>query len=90
MDDGKLSEGSYRATVLIIAIVCISITVLSSIIFIPVTFALENEEREIVGYWMLISEETKSLVLEAIKSFHHKIQQDKAERDESLNKTEKY
>jgi hypothetical protein len=69
MEEGRMSEDSYRMTVLIIAVTCICITVISSIIFIPVTFALDNEEKEIVQYWMVISDDTKAYVLENIKKF---------------------
>lgn len=66
VENGKLLENSYTTTVLIIALVCIGITILASLIFIPVTFSLDNEEREIVHFWLLITDETKNYVAQNI------------------------
>ena len=69
MDEGKLNESTQRETVLIISLTCICVTILSSIIFIPVTFALENEERKVVDHWLDISDETKIEVLKKVIYF---------------------
>lgn len=53
-------------SVLIIAVCCIGVTIIISLIFIPVTFALDNEEKEIVSYWMLIKDQTKDEVINNI------------------------
>lgn len=69
MDEGKLSEETYTNTVLIISITCTVITVFSSLIFIPVTFSLDNEEKEIVDYWMIIQDDTKLKVIKNVSDF---------------------
>jgi len=61
--NGKLLENSYTTTVLTIALVCIGITILASLVFIPVTFSLDDEEKEIVHFWLLINEDTKVSVI---------------------------
>ncbi len=66
MEEGKLSEKTYTNTVLIISVTCIAITIISSLIFIPVTFALDNEEKEIVNYWMIMQDDTKIKVIKSI------------------------
>jgi len=39
------------------------------LIFIPVTFALDNDEKEIISYWLIIGDSTKEYVLKNISEF---------------------
>lgn len=63
MKEGQSKEVGYNLTVLIISVCCIGVTIIISLVFIPVTFALDNEEKEIVSYWMIIEDPTKDYVL---------------------------
>jgi len=54
---------------MIITIVCIILVVLATIAMIPITFALDNEEIEVIYTWLLIKDETKSEVLNVINAF---------------------
>lgn len=56
-------------TVVTISVCCIAITVIASCIIIPVTFALDSEEADIVKKWLLISDEAKQVVLKNINEF---------------------
>ncbi|CDW85118.1 pas domain s-box family protein [Stylonychia lemnae] len=69
MEEGQSKEANYNMTVLIISVSCIGVTLIISLIFIPVTFALDNDEKEIVSFWMIIRDETKEEVLNNISEF---------------------
>lgn len=53
----------YKQQVLIITIVCILLVVLATIAMIPITFALDNEEIEVIYTWLLIRDESKADVI---------------------------
>lgn len=42
---------------------CIGITALAALAFMPVTFALENEEKEILSHWLIVDDEVKDHVI---------------------------
>jgi len=55
---------------LIIVVCCIFITLVASGILVPVTFALDTEQEDIVRKWMMISKSTKLEVLKNIDDFN--------------------
>ena len=59
----------YKQQVLIITIVCILLVVLATIAMIPITFALDNEEIEVIYTWLLIRDESKADVIQEINNF---------------------
>lgn len=42
---------------------CIGITTIAALAFMPVTFALENEEKEILSHWLIVDENVKNEVI---------------------------
>lgn len=77
IEEGKLNEGTFRQTVLIITMSCIGITTIAALAFMPVTFALENEEKEILSHWLIVDENVKNEVIANIQEFLFKLEQDK-------------
>ncbi len=80
ISEGKLNEGTFRQTVLIITMSCIGITTIAALAFMPVTFALENEEQEILSHWLIVDETVKNQVIANISDFLYKLEQDKVDQ----------
>eukprot|EP00347_Sterkiella_histriomuscorum_P010786 403374925 len=89
IQEGQSKKFSYDTTVLIICVSCIGVTIIISLIFIPVTFALDNEEKEIVSYWMLIKENAIVEILTQITQFNVFMNNESGEKIKFENESHK-
>eukprot|EP00347_Sterkiella_histriomuscorum_P023574 403334120 len=69
VEQSKDKEDIHDQTVLIITMSCIAITLLSSLLLIPVTFALDSEQEDIVKQWMQVSNNAKKDIIQRIDDF---------------------
>lgn len=61
--DAQAEESKYKTTMIIIASSCIVVSLLASCIVIPVTFAMDNEQKNVISMWFLISESVTDEVI---------------------------
>ncbi len=54
---------------LIITVTCIFLAIIATITLIPITFNLDNEEMEVINYWLMISDNTKRQIITDINDF---------------------
>eukprot|EP00347_Sterkiella_histriomuscorum_P022596 403337887 len=84
LKQSQSKENVHDQTVLIITMTCIAITIVSSILLIPVTFALDQEQMSIAETWMKVSLQGKQEILLRIQDFSLQMEQQTSSKQSKI------
>lgn len=64
-------ETDFLTILLVINLICISVTVIATLILAPTTSSIDNEQLNVILKWNIVKEDTKLQILEKIDIFNN-------------------